>query len=84
MKLTKQKYYTDLGIPILPKDKYEHAVGEFGFQVTKALKVFDMYGQGEHIPGTVEVIVKLAEDLGLRLRGIDKPISLERVRKKRR
>jgi hypothetical protein len=43
-----------------------------------------MYGMDAFIPGAIEEVVYLAEDLGLRLRGVDKPIDLERVRGKKK
>jgi len=39
---------------------------------------------GEMIPTAIDEIVRLTEDFGLAVRGVDKIVSLERVRKKRR
>jgi hypothetical protein len=44
------------------------------------MSIFKSYGMDVMIPGAVDEIVNLAEDFSLRVRGYDKPISLERVR----
>ncbi len=80
------------GIPYLPDEDYRKAVGQLRMQLTAVfdfLKVDDklpiryFHGMGEFIPGAVEEIIKLAEDFSLRVRGVDKPISIEHVRRKR-
>ena len=38
----------------------------------------------DFVPGAVDEIVRLAEDFALRVRGVDKPIDLQRVRRNRR
>ena len=43
-----------------------------------------MYGTGVYVHGAVDEIIKLAEDFSLVTRGEDKPISIERIRRKRR
>uniref|UniRef100_A0A6M3LFC6 Uncharacterized protein n=1 Tax=viral metagenome TaxID=1070528 RepID=A0A6M3LFC6_9ZZZZ len=77
----------------LEDSEYKKAIGQFRMQVAGVfdfLKVDDKipiryrYGMGEFIPGAVEEIVRLAEDLGLRVRDVDKPISLEMIRRKRK
>jgi len=83
-KLTKQKYYKDLGIPMLPQEKYDKAIGIFRLQLNGVMVAFNMYGMGEMIPTAIDEIVRLTEDFGLAVRGVDKIVSLERVRKKRR
>jgi len=65
----------------LPDEEYSKAVGQFRLQVGVVLRIFDAYGQGVFITQAVGEIVKLAEDFGLRVRGVDKPISLDMVRK---
>lgn len=76
----------------LPDDEYQKAIsqlrmnvaGIFDFmRVDEKIPVRYMYGLGDYIPQAIEEIVKLAEDFGLRVRGVDKPISLEHVRRKR-
>lgn len=68
----------------LPEADYKKAVIQLRLQVGGVLEPFDTYGLGVFIPGAVLEIVKLCEDFGLRVRGMDKPISLEMVRKERR
>ncbi len=65
----------------LPQPEYDKAVGQLSLQIGAALSVFNLYGLGVHIPGAQSEIVKLCEDFGLRVRGIDKPLSLEMVRR---
>ena len=67
----------------LPKEEYDKAIGQFGLQVGGILSVFDLYGLGVFIPQAQEEIKKLAEDFSLRVRGVDKPISLEEVRRRK-
>ena len=66
--------------PWLPDEEYTKAVGQLRMQLSGVLEPFDMYGQGVYIPTAVSEIVKLAEDFGLRVRGVDKPIDLGLVR----
>jgi len=60
---------------------YMKAVGMFRMAVGAVLKVFDMYGMGIYIGGAQTEIIKLAEDFGLAVRGEDKPISIEYIRR---
>jgi len=77
----------------LSDEEYQKAATQFRMQVNGVfdfMKVEDslpvkyLYGLGEYVPGAVEEIVRLAEDFSLRVRGQDKPINLEMVRKKKR
>ncbi len=76
----------------LPEEEYQKAVwqlranvvGVFDFlKVDDNLPVRYFYGMGDYIPGAINEIVKLAEDFSLRVRGQDKPISIDYVRRKR-
>lgn len=76
----------------LPDNEYQKAIGQFRMQVSGVfdfLKVDDklpvryVYGMGDFIPGAIDEIVKLAEDFSLRVRGMDKPIDIEMIRRKR-
>ena len=76
----------------LSDEDYAKAVGQFRIQlngvfdflkVDEKLPVRYMYGLGYAIPGAIKEIVKLTEDFGLRVRGLDKPISLEMIRNER-
>lgn len=42
---------------------------------------FKMYGLQENVPGAIEEAVRVAEDFSLIVRGVDRPISLERIRR---
>ena len=68
----------------LPEEEYENAVGHLRHSVGLALGVFNVYGQGVYIQSVRDEIVKAAEDFGLRVRGVDKPISLEMIRNRER
>jgi hypothetical protein len=68
------------GIHWLSDDSYAKAIGTFRLQVSGVFKPFTGYGMDVFVPEAVEEIVKLAEDFGLRVRGLDKMISLEKVR----
>ena len=68
----------------LSQSDYNKAVGQLRLQVLSLLgEAFSKHGMKENIPGATQAIVKLAEDFSLRCRGVQKPISLEYVRRKR-
>lgn len=71
----------DYGYIVLDEADYKKAIGQLRLAVGAILSVFNMYGMQEFIPQAQEEIVKVAEDFGLRVRGIDKPISLEYIRR---
>ena len=74
----------ELGYIVLDDESYIKAVGQFRLAVGAVLSVFNMYGMGESIPQAQNEIVRLAEDFGQRVRGdLDKPISLEYIRRNR-
>ena len=57
--------------------------GIFDFlKVDNKLPVRYMYGMEAFVYGAVKEAVKLAEDFGLRIRGVDKPISIALLRNK--
>ena len=68
----------------LSDDDYAKAIGQFRLQVGVVLSVFDLYGMGAYIPLVVTEITKLAEDFGLRVRGVDKPIDIDYVRRRKK
>ena len=65
----------------LPQKEYDKAIGQFRRQLTGVFAPFDTYGLGVFIPGAIEEAARLAEDFGLRVRGMDKPIALDLVRR---
>lgn len=74
----------DLPNIVLDDELYAKAKGLLKMAVGNVLKVFDMYGMGAHIGQAQDEIVRLAEDFGLAVRGIDeKPISIEYIRRDR-
>jgi len=68
----------------IPKQEYDKAIGQFRLQLYGIFESFRCYGLDIYIPGAIGEVVKLAEDFGLRIRGQDKPISLEYVRRKKK
>ena len=73
----------ELGYVVLSDEDYTKAVGQLKLAVGAVLSVFNMYGMAAYIPSAQEEIVKLAEDYGQRIRGIDKPISIAYIRRKK-
>lgn len=65
----------------LPDDMYEKAVGQLRLNLSGVFVPFDLYGQDVFIPAAIDEVVKLCEDFSLRCRGVDKPISLDSVRR---
>ncbi len=59
----------------LSDEDYQKAVGSLRLHVAGVLGVFDTMGMGVFINEAAEQIVKLSEDFGLRVRGIDKMIG---------
>ena len=70
-------------INYLSNEEYAKAVGTLRLQFNGLFEPFNCYGLGVFIPGAITEAVKLCEDFGLRVRGIDKPISLEMIRRKK-
>lgn len=68
----------------LSDEEYSKAVGQLKLQFNGVFEPFQMYGLQDLIPGAIQEAVRLAEDFSLRVRGQDKPISLELVRKNSR
>jgi len=65
-------------------DDYNKARWQYMSSVRKLLKdQFDIYGLGVFIDGSVDEIWKLTEDWGMRIRGLDKPISIDYIRRKK-
>jgi reverse gyrase len=73
----------ELGYVVLNDEDYTKAVGQFRLAVGAVLAIFNMYGMDVYIKGAQDEIVQLAEDYGQRIRGIDKPISIEYIRRKK-
>ncbi len=71
------------GIHWLPEDEYQKSVTQLRLQIGAVLQVFNIYGMDVYIPGAQVEIIKLCEAFGLRVRGMDKPISREMIRRER-
>ena len=66
-------------------DEWNKAKWQYTSNVRKLLKdVFDIYGLGVFIDGAVDEIWQLTEDWSMRIRGVDKPINLDYIRRKRK
>lgn len=59
---------------------YDKAVGQARFEISQHMKIFDKQGYGVFIPGTINALVRICEDFGLRVRGVDHPIYAESER----
>lgn len=77
--MEKPKQYGD--IPWLSDESYQKAVTQLRLNLSGVFKPFSLYGQDIFIPSAIAEVVKLCEDFGLRVRGVDKIISLEVVRR---
>ena len=71
----------EYGYLVLDDEDYTKAVGQLKLAVGAVLSVFNMYGMNVYIAGAQKEIVQLAEDFGQRLRGVDKPISIDYIRR---
>lgn len=71
----------------LSEEEYQKAVTQLRMQLNEKNGVFSpfrTYGLDAYIPGAIDEIIRLTEDFGLRVRGIDKPINIEYVRRVRK
>ena len=68
----------DKPYPWLSETEYKKACGQLRGQLRGVLKVFDMYGLGDYIPGTINECVELAIQFSQRMRGKDIPIKRSR------
>lgn len=67
----------------LSDEEYAKAVGQLRLNLNGVFDCFRCYGLDVFIPGAVAEAVRLAEDFGLRVRGIDQAISLEIIRRQK-
>ena len=67
----------------LSGEDYKKAVGQLRLQFNGVFEPFRVHGLDIFIPGAIDEAVKLAEDFGLRVRGIDHPISIDMIRSKK-
>ena len=65
----------------LSDDDYAKARGQLKLNIMSVLNVFKLYGMDIHIAPAAEEITLLAEQYGLRVRGVDIPISRETLDK---
>jgi len=68
----------------LSDERYAKLKGQTRLQVSGMLDVFNMYGQDVFIPPTVDAIMLVIEETWDVIRGEDKPIDIETLRRKRR
>lgn len=71
----------DGGYIVLSEEDYAKAIGQLKVAIGAVLSVFCLYGMHVYIRGAQDEIVQLAEDFGQRIRGVDKPISIDYVRR---
>ncbi|MBW2674930.1 MAG: hypothetical protein JRD89_16205 [Deltaproteobacteria bacterium] len=68
------------GITWLSENDYSKARTQLKMSVTGVFTPFRLYGMDVYIPGAITEIVRLSEDFGLRVRGVDKIINLDLLR----
>lgn len=66
----------------LPEEEYGKALGQFRLALNGVFLPFNCYGLQDLVPGAITQTINLTEDFSLRVRGIDKPISYDYVRRK--
>ena len=83
MSQSKQEYYKISGIHFLDELQYKKAMSQMRMQVGAVMEPLRLYGQGIIVDGAIEEVMKLVEDFGLRVRGRDKPISIDYIRRRK-
>jgi len=70
----------------LDEDEYKKAVFQFKSNLNAAMEEaqLKMYGLKSSCEDVLEIATKLCEDFGLRVRGIDQPISIEIIKQSRK
>jgi len=77
--MDKPKEYGD--IHWLPDENYQKAIGQLRLQINGALRPLRSYGQAVYCDQTADAIVKLCEDFGLRVRGVEHAIHSSEAQK---
>jgi hypothetical protein len=62
--------------PRVPEEVYQKALTQLRFQLNGIMNTYCCYGLDGYVPGTIEEIVKLAEQFAMRVRGKDVPIKV--------
>ena len=75
--------YEDSGLIVLTDEEYAKYRFLLQAGITQILAPFRMYGFQHDIPEAIMEIMKLVEDWGLAIRGVDKPGSIEYVRRRK-
>lgn len=65
----------------LSDEDYAKARGQLRLQLNAVFEPFKIYGLDVFIHGAIEETLKLAEDFSLRVRGIDKPLNIQKLRR---
>lgn len=68
----------------LSQEEYDKARSQLRLQLNGVFEPFKYYGQDIYVNGAIDECVKLAEDFSLRCRGVDKIISIDRIRSKKK
>jgi len=66
----------------IPDEDYQRLTTELKWQVGKTLGVFNCHGLGEYLPEVTSIIVGLAEDFAMAVRGKDTKIKANYTREK--
>ena len=60
----------------IPQREYDKAIGQFRLQLSGVMNNFRCYGLQEDVESAILEIIKLAEQLAMRVRGKDIPIKV--------
>ena len=60
----------------IPQEQYDKAIGQFRLQLSGVMNNFRCYGLQEDVESAIPEIIKLAEQLAMRVRGKDIPIKV--------
>lgn len=73
----------ELPFAFLAEPEYQKALGQLRLQLNGILGIFDIYGLGVYILGAIDEVIKVCEQFGMRVRGDDRPIDIEIVRREK-
>ena len=66
-------------IPWVPDEEYEKLIGQTRLQLNGLYSCFHGYGHDTFIPEVIEETIRICENFGLRVRGVDRHLNV-RVR----
>ncbi len=67
----------------MDEEAYQKAEGQLRLGLNGVFQPFNCYSLHIFIPGAIDEVIQLAIDFSLRLRGVDKPIRVSRMKNSR-